>query len=92
MMDVKTDEDGGHVTFSCNVAGYRPEELKVDIEGDSLVVKGFYLFDHTHSFTYIWHFRRAQRETWRTDNSSHILSLGHSSGWCAEGIDPMQHG
>ena len=51
MMDIKTDEDGGHVTFSCNVAGYRPEELKVDIEGDSLVVKGFFLFDHTHSFT-----------------------------------------
>ena len=51
MMDVKTDEDGGHVTFSCNVAGYRPEELKVDIEGDSLVVKGHFVFDHTHSFT-----------------------------------------
>ena len=48
MMDVKTDDDGGHITFSCNIAGYRPEELKVDIEGDSLVVKGFLIiFDYT---------------------------------------------
>ena len=55
MMDVKTDEDGGHVTFSCNVAGYRPEELKVDIEGDSLVVKGHFVFDHFFRLQYIWH-------------------------------------
>ena len=31
-MDVKSDEEGGKVVFSCNVAGYRPEELKVDVE------------------------------------------------------------
>ena len=42
MMDVKTDREGGQITFSCNVAGYRPEELKVDVEGDSLIVKGFH--------------------------------------------------
>ena len=40
MMEVKTDPEGGQITFSCNVAGYRPEELKVDVEGNSLVVKG----------------------------------------------------
>ena len=50
MMDVKTDDDGGHITFSCNVAGYRPEELKVDIEGNSLVVKGFYTFNNYRYF------------------------------------------
>lgn len=43
MMDVKSDEEGGKVTFSCNVAGYRPEELKVDVEGDALVIKGLFL-------------------------------------------------
>ena len=52
MMDVKTDDDGGHITFSCNVAGYRPEELKVDIEGDSLVVKGLFILSIT-LFIYI---------------------------------------
>ena len=40
MMDVRMDREGGQITFSCNVAGYRPEELKVDVEGDSLVVRG----------------------------------------------------
>ena len=40
MMEVKTDPEGGQIAFSCNVAGYRPEELKVDVEGNSLVVKG----------------------------------------------------
>ena len=43
MMDVKSDEEGDNVTFSCNVAGYRPEELKVDVEGDALVIKGLFL-------------------------------------------------
>ena len=57
MMDVKTDADGGHVTFSCNVAGYRPEELKVDIEGESLVVKGHFVFATLIRLRYIWHFR-----------------------------------
>ena len=90
MMDVKTDDDGGHITFSCNVAGYRPEELKVDIEGDSLVVKGFLItFNYTFHL-HIWRFRRAQGEARRTNNPSYFPSFGHSSGWDCKGLSPMQ--
>ena len=40
MLDVKMDEEDGKITFSCNVACYQPEELKVNLEGDTLVIKG----------------------------------------------------
>jgi len=40
MMDVQTKADGKSVTFACNVAGYLPNELKVDVEGQELVIKG----------------------------------------------------
>ncbi|KAH7723463.1 small HSP21-like protein [Aphelenchoides avenae] len=36
--DVSTDE--GNFNWQCNVNGYRPDELKVDLEGDQLVVRG----------------------------------------------------
>ena len=89
-MDVKTDDDGGHITFSCNVAGYRPEELKVDIEGDSLVVKGFLItFNYTFHL-HIWCFRWAQGEARRANNPSYIPAFGHSSGWDCKGLSPMQ--
>ena len=40
MLDISTDQEGGQITFSCNVAGYLPGELNVDVEGDSLVIQG----------------------------------------------------
>ena len=32
--------DDGNFSWKCNVAGYKPEELKVDLEGNQLVVRG----------------------------------------------------
>ncbi|KAH7700353.1 small HSP21-like protein [Aphelenchoides avenae] len=32
--------DDGNFSCICNVAGYKPEELKVDMEGNQLVVRG----------------------------------------------------
>jgi len=40
MMDMETRDDGNAVTFGCHIAGYTPEELKVHVEGDELVVQG----------------------------------------------------
>ena len=33
-------QDGNNYSFKCNVAGYAPEELSVDLENDELVVSG----------------------------------------------------
>uniref|UniRef100_A0A915D1B0 SHSP domain-containing protein n=1 Tax=Ditylenchus dipsaci TaxID=166011 RepID=A0A915D1B0_9BILA len=33
-------EDGNNYNFKCSVAGYRPEELSVDVQGEQLVIQG----------------------------------------------------
>lgn len=33
-------DNGKRLNFRCNVAGYRPDELKVDLEGNELVISG----------------------------------------------------
>uniref|UniRef100_A0A915D850 SHSP domain-containing protein n=1 Tax=Ditylenchus dipsaci TaxID=166011 RepID=A0A915D850_9BILA len=33
-------DDGSSYSFKCSVAGYRPEELNVDVEGEELVIQG----------------------------------------------------
>uniref|UniRef100_A0A914DNY2 SHSP domain-containing protein n=1 Tax=Acrobeloides nanus TaxID=290746 RepID=A0A914DNY2_9BILA len=33
-------EENGDFTYRVNIQGYRPEELKVDIEGDDMVIQG----------------------------------------------------
>ncbi|KAI1710223.1 hsp20/alpha crystallin family domain-containing protein [Ditylenchus destructor] len=38
-------DDKGDFSFRCNVQGYRPEELKVDVHGDQLVIQG----EHQHN-------------------------------------------
>ncbi|KAI1704370.1 hsp20/alpha crystallin family domain-containing protein [Ditylenchus destructor] len=38
-------QKGNHFSFKCNVAGYRPDELKVDLQGDQLVIQG----EHQHN-------------------------------------------
>ncbi|KAI1710126.1 hsp20/alpha crystallin family domain-containing protein [Ditylenchus destructor] len=38
-------QKGDHFSFKCNVAGYRPEELQVDLQGDQLVIQG----EHQHN-------------------------------------------
>jgi len=40
MIDVQMNNENGQMRFSCNVAGYLPEELNVDVEGNDLVIKG----------------------------------------------------
>jgi len=41
MIDVQMNNNkNGQMRFSCNVAGYLPEELNVDVEGNDLVIKG----------------------------------------------------
>ena len=35
-----TGGDGKNYSFKCNVAGYLPEELNVDLQGDELVIQG----------------------------------------------------
>ena len=38
-MDLNEDPSKGY-TYRCSVAGYCPEELKVDVEGNELIIKG----------------------------------------------------
>uniref|UniRef100_A0A915D1K1 SHSP domain-containing protein n=1 Tax=Ditylenchus dipsaci TaxID=166011 RepID=A0A915D1K1_9BILA len=33
-------EDGNNYNFKCSVAGYRPEELSVDVQGEQLMIQG----------------------------------------------------
>lgn len=33
-------DDSNELNFCCNVAGYNPDELTVDLEGDEIVIKG----------------------------------------------------
>jgi len=40
MIDVQMNNEDGQMRFSCNVAGYLPEELNVDVEGNDLVISG----------------------------------------------------
>ncbi|KAI1708546.1 hsp20/alpha crystallin family domain-containing protein [Ditylenchus destructor] len=44
-LDEPSVDDKGDFTFRCNVQGYRPEELQVDVHGDQLVIKG----EHQHN-------------------------------------------
>jgi len=38
--DGQLTNEGGGYKFSCSVAGYAPDELSVDLEGDELVISG----------------------------------------------------
>ncbi|KAI1711205.1 hsp20/alpha crystallin family domain-containing protein [Ditylenchus destructor] len=44
-LDEPSVDDKGDFTFRCNVQGYRPEELQVDVHGNQLVIHG----EHQHN-------------------------------------------